>query len=215
MRRPSTVKTRPTTHLIPCPDHHEERKRTHDRHLRLHRQDRVRHRRQRLDRRSNRARAFAEVGASVAILDRDGDAAQRLTDELAAAGRRALAIACDVADENQVARAVTTTVEAFGSLDMAFNNAGIMVPLAPHSQGRLQPAAPGPLRAPLDRVALRGAVLARPELADADTPMADGVLARMLTIRACPLCGAVRHAVGRMACTEPGAVARWLWYAAP
>jgi hypothetical protein len=39
-------------------------------------------------------------------------------------------------------------------------------------------------------------------------------LDRMLTIRACPLCGAVRHAVGRIAGTEPRTVARWLWYAA-
>ena len=39
-------------------------------------------------------------------------------------------------------------------------------------------------------------------------------LLRMLTIWACPLSGAVRHALGRITCTEPGTVARWLWYAA-
>ncbi|MFJ9588711.1 SDR family NAD(P)-dependent oxidoreductase [Streptomyces acidicola] len=33
-----------------------------------------------------------------------------------------------ITDEDQVAKAVRATVEAFGSLDMAFNNAGIMLP---------------------------------------------------------------------------------------
>lgn len=73
-------------------------------------------------------RAFAEAGAAVAIVDRDAGAGRRLADELAAKGQRAIAVACDVADEDQVASAVRATVEAFGSLDMAFNNAGIMLP---------------------------------------------------------------------------------------
>ena len=42
-------------------------------------------------------------------------------------GHRALAIHGDVADEEQVAAAVRKTVATFGSLDMAFNNAGIML----------------------------------------------------------------------------------------
>lgn len=74
------------------------------------------------------ARAFADNGAAVAIVDLDGDAAERFAAELNAAGHRALAIQCDVSDEAQVENAVTRTVEAFGSLDMAFNNAGIMLP---------------------------------------------------------------------------------------
>ena len=37
---------------------------------------------------------------------------------------------CDVRDEAQVADAVTQTVAAFGRLDMAFNNAGIMLDYA-------------------------------------------------------------------------------------
>ena len=41
-----------------------------------------------------------------------------------------LALSCDVADEQQVAAAVGRTVAQFGRLDMAFNNAGIMSPLA-------------------------------------------------------------------------------------
>ena len=73
-------------------------------------------------------RAFAESGANVAIVDRDGEAAQRLADELTEQGLKVLAVQCDVTDEDQVAAAVGATVEAFGSLDMAFNNAGIMLP---------------------------------------------------------------------------------------
>ncbi|MGO4856353.1 glucose 1-dehydrogenase [Arthrobacter sp. 2MCAF14] len=74
------------------------------------------------------ARAFAEAGAAVAIVDLDGEAAERVAAELNAKGHRALAVQCDVSDEAQVANAVARTVEAFGGLDMAFNNAGIMLP---------------------------------------------------------------------------------------
>lgn len=74
------------------------------------------------------ARAFAEAGAAVAIVDRDADAAECLAADLIAAGATATAIGCDVSDEQQVNNAVHTTVAAFGSLDVAFNNAGIMLP---------------------------------------------------------------------------------------
>ncbi|SIO84956.1 SDR family NAD(P)-dependent oxidoreductase [Nocardiopsis sp. JB363] len=73
-------------------------------------------------------RAFAEAGAAVAIIDLDGDAAQKLANELTGKGLKALAVTCDVSDEDQVAAAVRATVEAFGGLDMAFNNAGVMLP---------------------------------------------------------------------------------------
>ncbi|WP_020112883.1 SDR family NAD(P)-dependent oxidoreductase [Rhodococcus sp. 114MFTsu3.1] len=73
-------------------------------------------------------RAFAEAGAAVAIVDLDGDAAQQLSDELNANGFTAIALHCNVSDEDHVAAAVRATVEAFGALDMAFNNAGIMLP---------------------------------------------------------------------------------------
>ncbi len=73
-------------------------------------------------------RAFAEAGAAVAIVDLNADAAERFAAELNAAGHRAIGIGCDVSNEQQVADAVARTVEAFGSLDMAFNKAGIMRP---------------------------------------------------------------------------------------
>ncbi len=74
------------------------------------------------------ARAFAEQGASVALADINEDALRAATDELTAAGHQVLAVVCDVADEAQVAALVERTVASFGRLDMAFNNAGIMIP---------------------------------------------------------------------------------------
>lgn len=74
------------------------------------------------------ARAFAEAGASVAVVDLNREAAEPFAAELSAEGHRALAVQCDVSDEAQVENAVARTVEAFDRVDMAFNNAGIMLP---------------------------------------------------------------------------------------
>jgi NAD(P)-dependent dehydrogenase (short-subunit alcohol dehydrogenase family) len=74
------------------------------------------------------AQAFAEAGAAVVLADRDEQALQAGTQELASEGQRALGVACDVADEEQVAALVGSAVSSFGRLDFAFNNAGIMVP---------------------------------------------------------------------------------------
>ena len=76
------------------------------------------------------ARAFAAAGAAVVLADVNEQALRAATDELTAAGHRALGVACDVADEDQVAALVDRTVAELGRLDMAFNNAGIMLPLA-------------------------------------------------------------------------------------
>jgi NAD(P)-dependent dehydrogenase (short-subunit alcohol dehydrogenase family) len=74
------------------------------------------------------ARAFADAGAAVALVDLDHDAVEQLAGEFISEGRQALALRCDVSDEGDVAEAVTRTVQQFGRLDMAFNNAGIMLP---------------------------------------------------------------------------------------
>lgn len=74
------------------------------------------------------ARAFARSGAAVALADLDGDLATREAARIVADGGRAIGIACDVAEEEQVAAAIERTVAAFGRLDLAFNNAGIQVP---------------------------------------------------------------------------------------
>jgi NAD(P)-dependent dehydrogenase (short-subunit alcohol dehydrogenase family) len=76
------------------------------------------------------AKAFAEAGAAVALADRNLEAVQVVAAELVAAGHKAIAIACDVADEAQVAAMVERTVATFGRLDAAFNNAGVQSPIA-------------------------------------------------------------------------------------
>jgi NAD(P)-dependent dehydrogenase (short-subunit alcohol dehydrogenase family) len=43
-------------------------------------------------------------------------------------GSRRSAVVCDVSDEGAVAAAVRKTVDTYGRLDMAFNNAGIQAP---------------------------------------------------------------------------------------
>jgi NAD(P)-dependent dehydrogenase (short-subunit alcohol dehydrogenase family) len=52
-----------------------------------------------------------------------------VTETLTQAGHRVLAVACDVADEDSVAAAVQAAVTTYGRLDMAFNNAGIQIPV--------------------------------------------------------------------------------------
>lgn len=74
------------------------------------------------------AQAFARSGAATVLADIDLDRARQAADALAAEGRSVLAVPCNVADEDEVAAMVRDTVAAFGRLDMAFNNAGIMVP---------------------------------------------------------------------------------------
>jgi NAD(P)-dependent dehydrogenase (short-subunit alcohol dehydrogenase family) len=74
------------------------------------------------------ARAFAKARASVVLADIDEDALNSASDGLVADGYQALGVVCDVSDEDQVAALIASTVAAYGRLDMAFNNAGIMIP---------------------------------------------------------------------------------------
>nr|WP_264185234.1 glucose 1-dehydrogenase [Roseicella aerolata] len=71
------------------------------------------------------ALAFAREGAWVAAADRNLDAARSTVAAIEAQGGQAVAIACDVTEDAQVAAMVAAAVDAFGSLDCAFNNAGI------------------------------------------------------------------------------------------
>jgi NAD(P)-dependent dehydrogenase (short-subunit alcohol dehydrogenase family) len=74
------------------------------------------------------AQAFADAGAAVVLSDIDEDTLRTATDDLIATGHQALGVRCDVSDEDSVAAMVKATVDTFGRLDMAFNNAGIQVP---------------------------------------------------------------------------------------
>lgn len=71
------------------------------------------------------AQAFAKAGAAVMLADVNEAAALKAADELVKAGHKAMGMRCDVADEAQVKAMVEKTVADFGSLDAAYNNAGI------------------------------------------------------------------------------------------
>jgi NAD(P)-dependent dehydrogenase (short-subunit alcohol dehydrogenase family) len=72
------------------------------------------------------ARLFAEHGAKIAILDLDGEGAERAAAELGASHR---GFTCNVADPESCARAAQAVLAAFGQLDILLNNAGITQPL--------------------------------------------------------------------------------------
>ncbi len=77
------------------------------------------------------ALAFAREGASIVVADvseRGNQETARMVEE---AGGRALAVKCDVSRDNDVKAALEKTVEAFGRLDFAFNNAGVEQPTKP------------------------------------------------------------------------------------
>lgn len=71
------------------------------------------------------ARLFAQQGASVVLAARSNDEMAKIVDEIKAHGGEALAVQTDVADAASVETLVKRTVDTFGRLDIAFNNAGI------------------------------------------------------------------------------------------
>ena len=70
--------------------------------------------------------AFAAEGASVAVVDLNAEAAEAVAEEIRAAGGNAIAIGADVSSEDDIIRVVATANEAFGGIDVVFNNAGII-----------------------------------------------------------------------------------------
>jgi NAD(P)-dependent dehydrogenase (short-subunit alcohol dehydrogenase family) len=71
------------------------------------------------------ALAFATRGAKVALADTNGNANLETLDLIEATGGRAIAVTTDVADKASVADMVRETIDRFGRLDIAVNNAGI------------------------------------------------------------------------------------------
>ncbi|MEO1296396.1 MAG: SDR family oxidoreductase, partial [Cyanobacteria bacterium J06636_16] len=73
------------------------------------------------------AKAFAREGASVAFNGRRANLGQQVESDIRAMGGEATYIQSDVRDPQQVEQFVNTTVQQYGHLDIAFNNAGIFM----------------------------------------------------------------------------------------
>ena len=71
------------------------------------------------------SQVFAEQGAKVVISDVNVEGAQKAARELNDAGFQAVAIGCDVTNEDDVRALVNGAVAEYGSLDIMVNNAGI------------------------------------------------------------------------------------------
>lgn len=72
------------------------------------------------------ARAYAEAGADVAVLDLESESAEKAADEIASAtGAKVIGVGVDVSDPGSVAAALDSVTSALGGLDVAVNNAGL------------------------------------------------------------------------------------------
>ncbi|OBB70611.1 SDR family oxidoreductase [Mycobacterium sp. 852014-52144_SCH5372336] len=74
------------------------------------------------------AKRLAASGAKVALLARRADRLEKLASEIAEAGGTALALAVDVTDAAKVQAAAERVADELGTVDVLFNNAGVMLP---------------------------------------------------------------------------------------
>src|SRR5207245_3500075 len=70
------------------------------------------------------ARIFAASGAKVVLAARDEKAIATVAKDILSTGGQAVAVPTDVADPVSVERLVQRTLDSYGRLDAAFNNAG-------------------------------------------------------------------------------------------
>ena len=72
------------------------------------------------------ATVFAELGARLVLVDRDGDRLAATASELPVKPGSVVTLAGDVADRETARGAERTARETFGGVDILFNNAGVM-----------------------------------------------------------------------------------------
>ena len=70
-------------------------------------------------------RTCAQEGAIPVIVNRAGEAGERLQSELLASGKKTMLIAADLIESAACEAAVCRTIEAFGHIDGLVNNAGV------------------------------------------------------------------------------------------
>jgi len=73
------------------------------------------------------ALAFAREEAKVVIADLDQKAAQEAASEIDPSAQRALGVAMDVSNEEQVEAGMARVIETFGRLDILISNAGVQI----------------------------------------------------------------------------------------
>jgi NAD(P)-dependent dehydrogenase (short-subunit alcohol dehydrogenase family) len=71
------------------------------------------------------SRALAREGASVAVIDIDGDRARSVVEAIGGSGGTALAVAADLSEEAGAIAAVGATVARYGRIDILHNNAAL------------------------------------------------------------------------------------------
>lgn len=71
------------------------------------------------------AELFAGEGAAVAILDRDGQAAEEAASAISETGAKAYPVVADVSASDQISEAVDRSARLLGRLDIVYNNAGV------------------------------------------------------------------------------------------
>jgi NAD(P)-dependent dehydrogenase (short-subunit alcohol dehydrogenase family) len=84
------------------------------------------------------ALGFARAGAAVVVADVDESGSSDTVAQIEAAGGRALSVPTDVASSESVQAMLARTIETFGRLDYAHNNAGVAA--AQHDVGDLPEA---------------------------------------------------------------------------
>jgi NAD(P)-dependent dehydrogenase (short-subunit alcohol dehydrogenase family) len=71
-------------------------------------------------------RQFAAAGANLVVADVNADAAQAVADDIVSVGGSAICVVGDLSRQDVVDKVVGAAVEAFGTVDVLVNNAGIM-----------------------------------------------------------------------------------------
>lgn len=84
------------------------------------------------------ARALAALGASVAVLDRDGAAAAAVVADILRAGGRAISLAADVTDGEAIAAAAAQVERELGPCQVLVNNAALVVYAGPLMQADME-----------------------------------------------------------------------------
>ena len=73
------------------------------------------------------AELFASAGAAVAVVDKYENYAVRTAETIRKSGGKAIAVTCDVTDEDDVEEVFAGVVKEFGGLDILVNNAGMAI----------------------------------------------------------------------------------------